>query len=61
MESINNDSFREHLLDHPHYTKPNEIDGFSVPDILLSGNQYEIKFGEENNHLGVLISRDPIC
>ena len=34
MESIQNDSFNDCLLDYPHYTKPEEIDGLSVPEIL---------------------------
>ena len=37
-----NDSFTVNLLDHPHYTRPESIDGESVPDILLSGNQAKI-------------------
>lgn len=31
------DSFVQGILDHPHYTRPAEIDGLRVPDILLSG------------------------
>ena len=37
-----NDSFVDNLLDHPHYTRPESIDGESVPDVLLSGNQAKI-------------------
>ena len=37
-----NDSFTVNLLDHPHYTRPESIDGESVPDVLLSGNQAKI-------------------
>ena len=37
-----NDSFKVNLLDHPHYTRPESIDGESVPDVLLSGNQAKI-------------------
>ena len=37
-----NDSFVDNLLDHPHYTRPESIDGESVPEILLSGNQAKI-------------------
>ena len=40
-ESLN-DSFSNNLLDHPHYTRPEIIDGDSVPDVLLSGNQAKI-------------------
>jgi len=40
-ESLN-DSFADNLLDHPHYTRPKCIDGESVPEVLLSGNQAKI-------------------
>ncbi len=37
-----NDSFSNNLLDHPQYTRPETIDGESVPEVLLSGNQAKI-------------------
>ena len=37
-----NDSFADNLLDYPHYTRPESIDGESVPGVLLSGNQAKI-------------------
>ena len=37
-----NDSFADRLLDYPHYTRPESIDGESVPEVLLSGNQAKI-------------------
>lgn len=37
-----NDSFVDKLLDYPHYTRPESIDGESVPEVLLSGNQAKI-------------------
>ena len=37
-----NDSFADNLLDYPHYTRPESIDGESVPEVLLSGNQAKI-------------------
>ena len=36
------DSFTGNLLDCPHYTRPEVIDGQSVPEVLLSGNQAKI-------------------
>jgi tRNA (guanine37-N1)-methyltransferase len=42
-ESVRRDSFGdEGLLDHPHYTRPAEIRGMRVPEVLLSGNHAEI-------------------
>ena len=37
-----NDSFSNDLLDYPHYTRPENVDGQTVPDVLLSGNQAKI-------------------
>lgn len=31
------------LLEYPQYTRPREFEGFSVPEILLSGNHQEIE------------------
>ena len=36
------DSFTDNLLDFPHYTRPEVIDGQSVPKALLSGDQAKI-------------------
>ena len=41
--SADNDSFSNGLLDCPHYTRPPEFRGMSVPDVLLSGNHAEIE------------------
>ncbi|MBQ4124300.1 tRNA (guanosine(37)-N1)-methyltransferase TrmD [bacterium] len=41
-ESFEYDSHYDGLLEHPHYTKPREYDGLSVPDVLLSGNHEKI-------------------
>jgi len=36
------ESFSEGLLDYPHYTRPTELRGMKVPEVLLSGNHAEI-------------------
>lgn len=36
------ESFSEGLLDYPHYTRPPELRGLKVPEILLTGNHVEI-------------------
>ncbi|HJP12084.1 MAG TPA: tRNA (guanosine(37)-N1)-methyltransferase TrmD [Gammaproteobacteria bacterium] len=41
-ESSLKDSFKDDLLDYPHYTRPEVIDGQTVPEVLLSGNQAKI-------------------
>lgn len=42
-ESLCEESFESGLLEYPHYTRPPEIDGMKVPDILISGNHGKIK------------------
>ncbi|MGI9304679.1 MAG: tRNA (guanosine(37)-N1)-methyltransferase TrmD [Gammaproteobacteria bacterium] len=37
-ESAAQDSFMRGLLDHPHYTRPEQIGGLSVPEVLQGGN-----------------------
>lgn len=37
------DSFQDNLMSPPAYTRPYDFRGFKVPDILLSGNEKEIK------------------
>lgn len=41
-QSILNESFEELLLDFPTYTKPQEFNGYKVPDVLLKGNHKDI-------------------
>lgn len=38
IESMEEDSFENGLLEYPHYTKPREYRGFAVPEVLLNGN-----------------------
>jgi len=42
-DSAEQDSFTDGLLDHPHYTRPEVIDGESVPPVLLSGDHAAIR------------------
>ncbi len=37
-ESLHQDSFQDGLLDYPHYTRPPDFRGWSVPPVLRSGN-----------------------
>ncbi|MDR5683572.1 MAG: tRNA (guanosine(37)-N1)-methyltransferase TrmD [Armatimonadota bacterium] len=40
--SVEADSFSGGLLDFPHYTRPPEVEGLRVPEVLLSGHHAEI-------------------
>ncbi|MCU7811128.1 MAG: tRNA (guanosine(37)-N1)-methyltransferase TrmD, partial [Candidatus Thiodiazotropha sp. (ex Notomyrtea botanica)] len=42
-DSAEQDSFMDGLLDCPHYTRPDEIDGMNVPAVLQSGNHDAIR------------------
>lgn len=42
IESADEDSFSNGLLEYPHYTKPREYRGLKVPEVLLNGNHKEI-------------------
>jgi tRNA (guanine37-N1)-methyltransferase len=42
MESGEEESFEDGLLEHPHYTKPRLWEGLEIPQILLSGDHKAI-------------------
>ena len=42
MESAETESFETGLLEHPHYTRPADFDGRTIPDVLTSGNHKKI-------------------
>lgn len=58
-ESAAQDSFTEGLLDCPHYTRPEVIEGRSVPDVLLSGDHAEIARWRMKQALGRTYERRP--
>lgn len=42
IQSAEDDSFSNGLLEYPQYTKPRDFRGYKVPEVLLSGNHKEI-------------------
>jgi tRNA (guanine37-N1)-methyltransferase len=42
-QSVAQDSFARGLLDFPHYTRPAEVAGHRVPDVLLSGHHADVR------------------
>jgi tRNA (guanine37-N1)-methyltransferase len=58
-ESAVQDSFTEGLLDHPHYTRPECIDGQRVPAVLLSGDHARIARWRYKQALGRSFLRRP--
>lgn len=43
IESADEDSFSNGLIEYPHYTKPRDFRGLKVPEVLLNGNHKVIK------------------
>src|SRR5664279_1338712 len=57
--SAQQDSFSEGLLDCPHYTRPEVLNGVAVPGVLLSGNHAEIRRWRLKQSLGRTLERRP--
>ena len=58
-ESARQDSHMNGLLDYPHFTRPEQLEGCSVPDILLSGNHADIDRWRLKQALGRTWQRRP--
>jgi len=41
-ESLSEESFEDHLLEHPQYTRPRTFEGLDIPEVLLSGDHAKI-------------------
>lgn len=53
------DSFREGLLEYPHYTRPAEFRGWKVPDVLLSGHHGNVERWRRKESLRRTLKRRP--
>lgn len=58
-QSAEQDSFSHGLLDCPHYTRPENLDGELVPKVLLSGDHKKIKQWRLQQSLGRTWQRRP--
>jgi len=58
-DSAQLDSFSEGLLDCPHYTRPETINGMKVPDVLLNGHHQQILDWRDKQALGRTKLRRP--
>ena len=58
-QSAQQDSFMDGLLDCPHYTRPEDYEGRSVPEVLLSGNHEKIRQWRLKQALGRTWQRRP--
>lgn len=58
-QSAEQDSFMEGLLDYPHFSRPETVDGFEVPPVLLSGDHEAIRRWRRKQALGRTWLRRP--
>lgn len=58
-ESARDDSFANGLLDCPHYTRPEVVDGLAVPAVLLGGDHAAIRRWRLKQSLGRTWQRRP--
>ena len=58
-ESFEEESFKDNLLEYPHYTRPREFMGLEVPNVLLSGNHKKIEEWRLDESIKVTKERRP--
>jgi tRNA (guanine37-N1)-methyltransferase len=58
-ESLSEESFSESLLEYPHFTRPAEVRGLGVPDVLLSGHHEAIRLWRRKQALRSTYLRRP--
>lgn len=58
-DSATYESFNDGLLDHPHYTRPVEFRGMTVPEILRSGDHARIAAWRQQKALELTRERRP--
>ncbi|RDH90712.1 MAG: tRNA (guanosine(37)-N1)-methyltransferase TrmD [endosymbiont of Seepiophila jonesi] len=58
-DSAEQDSFMDGLLDCPHYTRPEQIDGVGVPPVLQGGNHEAIRHWRLEQALKRTLERRP--
>lgn len=58
-ESAGDESIEGHLLEYPQYTKPAEINGMKVPEVLLGGNHADIETWRHEEALKITRERRP--
>jgi tRNA (guanine37-N1)-methyltransferase len=58
-ESSESETFEEHLLEYPHYTRPADFRGWKAPDVLLSGHHGEVEKWRRLQSLERTLDRRP--
>ena len=57
--SVLADSFEDGLLDYPHYSRPRELRGFTVPEVLFSGHHERIRRWRREMQLRATLLKRP--
>lgn len=57
--STEEESFTQGLLEYPHYTRPQEYEGYEVPEVLLSGNHKYIEAWKKREGLRSTLEKRP--
>lgn len=58
-ESPEEESFSDGLLEYPQYTRPSDLNGIKVPDVLLSGNHAKIREWRRRESLKATLAHRP--
>jgi len=58
-QSGSEESFESGLLEHPHYTRPQEFEGRPIPEVLVSGNHGRIAAWRREQALALTRERRP--
>ena len=58
-DSPEEESFSDGLLEYPQYTRPREINGMTVPDILLNGDHARINAWRRRESLKTTLKHRP--
>lgn len=58
-ESVKEESVYSGLLEYPHYTKPREVEGLAVPEVLVNGNHEKIDLWRYEKSLELTKERRP--
>ena len=58
-ESLLEESFENDLLEYPQYTRPETVEGVSVPSVLLSGNHAEIEAWRKRQSISLTKEKRP--
>ena len=59
IESLQEESFSDGMLEYPHYTRPQEFEGLKVPDVLVSGNHEQVKKWRTEQSMRLTLERRP--